>query len=84
MIPAKYGQVTFIFFVSICMSRVSVLNTAGFVDTIFALWMTAWLKSWVIAFPSLWIIAPLVRRCVDKLLTKQYCIFSKDCQSATF
>jgi hypothetical protein len=32
--------------------------------------MTAWLKSWVIAFPSLLIIAPLVRRCVDKLLIK--------------
>jgi hypothetical protein len=33
MIPVKYGQVTFIFFVSICMScvvsGVSVLNTAG-------------------------------------------------------
>ena len=74
MIPAKYGQVTFIFFVSICMScvvsGVSVLTTAGFVDAIFALWMTAWLKSWVIAFPSLLIIAPLVRRCVDKLAIK--------------
>ena len=56
MIPAKYGQITFIFFVSICMScvvsGVSVLNTAGFVDTFFGLWMTAWLKSWIIAFPS--------------------------------
>ena len=56
MIPAKYGQITFIFFVSICMScvvsGVSVLNTAGLVDAFFGLWMTAWLKSWVIAFPK--------------------------------
>ena len=75
MIPAKYGQITFIFFVSICMScvvsGVSVLNTAGFVDTFFRLWMTAWLKSLVIAFPSLLVIAPIVRRFVDKLLIKE-------------
>ena len=75
MIPAKYGQITFIFFVSIGMScvvsGVSVLNTTGFVDAFFGLWMTAWLKSWLIAFPSLLIIAPLVRRFVDKLIIKE-------------
>ena len=47
MIPARYEQITFMFFVSICMScvvsGVSVLNTAGYVDT-FGLWITAWLK----------------------------------------
>ena len=75
MIPAIYGQVTFIFFVSICMScvvsGVSVLNTAGFVDAFFGLWMTAWLKSWIVAFPSLLVIAPIVRRFLDKLLIKE-------------
>ena len=64
MIPAKYGQITFIFFVSICMScvvsGVSVLNTAGFVDTFFGLWMTAWLKSWIVAIPTLIVIALVV------------------------
>ena len=74
MIPAKYGQVTFIFFVSICMScvvsGVSVLSTAGFVDAFLSLWMKAWFKSCVIAFLSLLIIAPLVRRFVDSLLIK--------------
>ena len=74
MIPAKYGQAPFIFIVSICMSGVvsgvSVLNTAGFVDALFSLWMTSWLKSCIIAFPSLLIIAPLVRRFVDSLLIK--------------
>ena len=75
MFPVKYGQVTFIFFVSFCMScvvsGVLVLNTAGFVDAFFGLWMTAWLKSWIIAFLSLLIIAPLVRSFVDKLLIKE-------------
>ena len=74
MIPAKYGQFTFIFFVSICMScvvsGVSVLNTAGFVDALFGLWMNAWFKSWIVAFPSVSIIAPLVSRVLDKLVVK--------------
>ena len=52
-------------------SGVSVLNTAGFVDTFFGLWMTAWLKSWIIAFPSLLIIVLLIRRFVDKLLIEE-------------
>ena len=75
MIPSKYGQITFIFFVSICMScvvsGVSVLNTAGFVNKFFGLWMASWIKSWVVAFPSLLVIAPLVRRLVDKLLIEE-------------
>ena len=56
---------------SYVVSGVSVLNTAGFVDAFFGLRMTAWLKSWIIAFPSVLIIAPLVRRFVDKLLIKE-------------
>ena len=75
MIPAKYGQITFIFFVSICMScvvsGVSVLNTAGLADAFFVLWMTAWLKSWIVAFPTLLVIAPLVRRFVDRLVIRE-------------
>ena len=75
MIPSKYEQITFIFFVSICMScvvsGVSVLNTAGFVNKFFGLWMAAWMKSWVVAFPSLLVIAPLVRRFVEKFLIEK-------------
>ena len=75
MIPSKYGQVTFIFFVSICMScvvsGVSVLNTAGVTNDFFELWMAAWMKSWAVAFPTLLVIAPLVRRFVDKFLIEE-------------
>ena len=53
---------------SCVVSGVSVLNTTGFTEVFMGLWMTAWLKSWVIAFPSLLVFAPLVRRFVDKLL----------------
>jgi hypothetical protein len=30
--------------------------------------MTAWFKSWVVAFPTLLVFAPLTRRLVDKLV----------------
>ena len=74
MIPVKYGQLTFIFYIPICMSfvvlGVLVHNTTGLTDIFMGLWMTAWLKSWVIAFPSLLVFVPLVRRFVDKLLVQ--------------
>ena len=74
MIPARFAPLVFSFLLSILMSclvsGVAVLNTAGLGDGFSNLWMTAWFKSWVIAFPSLLIIAPLVRQFVDSLLIK--------------
>ncbi|MAW33672.1 MAG: hypothetical protein CMK56_04620 [Proteobacteria bacterium] len=75
MIPTKYAQLTFIFIVSIFMScvvsSVSVLNTTGLVESFLSLWMIAWYKSWFVAFPSLLVITPLVRRFVDTLIVKE-------------
>ena len=72
MVPAKYSQLTFGFFLSIFMSfvvsGVSVLNTTGLVDGFFYLWMTAWFKSWIVAFPTVLVVAPLTRRLVGKLV----------------
>ncbi|MDC1383843.1 DUF2798 domain-containing protein [Candidatus Puniceispirillum sp.] len=72
MIPAKYSQLTFSFFLSIFMScvvsGVSVLNTTGPVDGFYGLWMTAWLGSWLVAFPTILIVAPLTHRLVKKLV----------------
>ena len=72
MIPAKYTQLIFSFFLSIFMScvvsGVSVFNTTGLIDGFFGLWITAWLKSWVVAFPTILIVAPLTRRLVGKLV----------------
>jgi hypothetical protein len=72
MFPAKYTQLIFSFFLSIFMScvvsAVSVFNTTGLIDGFFILWMTAWLKSWIVAFPTILIVAPLTRRLVGKLV----------------
>jgi len=38
------------------------------IDGFFSLWMTAWLKSWIVAFPTILVVAPLTRRLVGKLV----------------
>ena len=72
MFPAKYTQLIFSFFLSIFMScvvsAVSVFNTTRLIDGFLILWMTAWLKSWIVAFPTILIVAPLTRRLVGKLV----------------
>ena len=72
MLPAKYSQLTFSFFLSIFMScvvsGVSVLNTTELVDGFYGLWMTAWFRSWIVAFPTILIVAPLTHRLVKKLV----------------
>ena len=45
--------------------------------------MTAWLQSWVIAFPSLLVFAPLVHRFVDKLLVEGKRHFNRIAQTVT-
>jgi hypothetical protein len=45
-----------------------VVNTIGLIDGFFNLWMTAWLKSWIIAFPTILVVAPLTRHLVGKIV----------------
>jgi hypothetical protein len=44
------------------------LNTTGLVDGFLNKWMTAWFKSWIVAFPTVLVVAPLTRRLVGKLV----------------
>ena len=71
MIPARFAPLVFSFLLSILMSclvsGVAVLNTAGLGDGFSKLWMTAWFKSWIVAFPAISILAPLTRRFVAKI-----------------
>jgi hypothetical protein len=53
---------------SCVVSAVSVFNTIGLIDGFFSLWMTAWLKSWIVAFPTILVVAPLTRRLVGKFV----------------
>lgn len=65
MIPACFAPLVFSFLLSILMSclvsGVAVLNTAGLGDDFSSLWLTAWLKSWMVAFLAISVLALLTR-----------------------
>jgi len=71
MLPAKFAPILFSFILSIMMSCVvsgiATYNVLGLLDGFFNFWMMAWLKSWLVAFPSILVVAPLTRRLVGKL-----------------
>jgi hypothetical protein len=65
-LPARFAGVVLPFFLSIIMtciiSMVSTLRSAGLSPGVFQLWLGSWALSWVIAFPTLLLVLPLVRR----------------------
>ena len=71
MIPAKFAPLLFSFCLSIIMScvvsEVATLNAAGLTDGFATLWLAAWDKSWIVAFPTILVVAPLTRRLVARL-----------------
>lgn len=73
MIPARFAPIVFGFMVSGMMSCVvsgiATLKALGFVEDLFSQWISAWVFSWSVAFPTIWIVAPLVRRMVARMTT---------------
>ena len=65
-LPARYAAVVMPFFLSVIMtcivSLISTLHSVGLSRGVLMLWMTAWGLSWIIAFPTLMLLLPLVRR----------------------
>lgn len=71
MIPARFAPIAFGFFLSMIMSAiisgVSTVSALGFSPELPAAWVKAWLSSWVIAFPTVLVVAPIARRIVGRL-----------------
>ena len=65
-LPARYAAVVTPFLLSLLMtcvvSAVSLLRSRGLDATAIALWPSAWAISWIVAFPVLLVVLPLVRR----------------------
>ena len=65
-LPARYAAVVMPFFLSVIMtfvvSFISTLRGAGFGAGFFPLWLGSWGLSWVVAFPTLLLVLPVVRR----------------------
>lgn len=70
MIPPRLAPVVFGLllsgFMSLIVSGVATLRAVGVVPGLFGLWMSAWVSSWLVAFPSVLVIAPVVRRMVER------------------
>ena len=48
-------------------SFISTLKSLGFERSLPSIWMTAWGLSWLVAFPTLLLVLPMVRRIVGAL-----------------
>ena len=51
-------------------SAISTLISIGLQEGFLFLWLKAWGSSWLVAFPSVVFVLPLVRRMVHKLVLK--------------
>jgi hypothetical protein len=71
VIPARYAPVLFGLILSGMMSCIvsglSTLRAVGPSEAALALWMGNWAISWMIAFPTVLVVAPLTRRIVARL-----------------
>ncbi|GAB1478362.1 DUF2798 domain-containing protein [Paracoccaceae bacterium] len=70
--PPRFAPVLFGFVLSALMSfivsGIATFRNAGLVDGFLNLWVSAWLPSWIIAFPTVLIVAPMARRLVGMLV----------------
>ncbi|MHC2378076.1 hypothetical protein ACVIU7_004646 [Bradyrhizobium liaoningense] len=71
-LPARYAPIVMPFVLSILMTAVvsviSTLRSLGATPAFLATWPGAWALSWLVAFPTLLMVLPLVRRIVAYLV----------------
>ena len=64
-LPARYAALVMPLFLSVFMtcivSLISTLHGIGLTPGLFRVWMGAWGLSWVIAFPTLLLVLPVVK-----------------------
>ncbi|PFG62468.1 uncharacterized protein DUF2798 [Thioclava sp. ES.031] len=74
MIPARYAHLLFSLILSgimsLLVSGVATFRAAGMAEDFLALWGSSWISSWILAYPSVLIVAPIARR-VTNLLVRQ-------------
>lgn len=74
MINKKYEFVLFAFLMALFMagfmSFIVTLINIGFVDNILSIWFEAYWKAFLVAFPTIFVVVPQVRKVVNKLIKK--------------
>ncbi|TIN67785.1 MAG: DUF2798 domain-containing protein [Mesorhizobium sp.] len=70
-LPARYAAVLSPLVLSLLMtfivSLISTLKSLGFHPELPSIWLVAWGLSWLVAFPTLLLVLPIVRRIVGAL-----------------
>lgn len=70
-LPARYAAILSPLVLSLLMtfivSLISTLKSLGFHPALPAIWLAAWGLSWLVAFPTLLLVLPVVRRIVGWL-----------------
>jgi hypothetical protein len=74
MIPAKYTHYVFSFFMALLMSCImsfviTVFNV-GLIDNLLFIWLKAWGFAFMVAFPTINVVAPIVRKLVALVVAK--------------
>ena len=71
MFPARFAPILFGFFVSCLMSFiitcVATFKAVGLGQDFLGIWMSAWVFSWMIAFPTILFVAPFARKLVARM-----------------
>ncbi|QCI65837.1 DUF2798 domain-containing protein [Phreatobacter stygius] len=71
-LPARYAAVAMPLILSVFMSAVvsaiATLKSIGLVEGIAWIWLRAWSVSWLVAFPTLIVALPVVRRIVAAIV----------------
>ena len=75
MIPPKYDSYVFSFFMSLLMSgimslAISIINL-GWVENMLSIWLRAWSMAFIIAFPTIIAVTPVVRKLVSMVVARQ-------------
>jgi hypothetical protein len=71
-LPARYASIVLPLLLSIFMtflvSLVSTLRGIGLAPNMIQVWLEAWAISWVVAFPTLLVVLPIVRRATNAIV----------------
>jgi hypothetical protein len=71
-LPPKYALIVMPFFMSGLMSgiicMVNLLRAMGWTTQVLRAWPTTWLLAWAVAFPTVMLVIPLVKRITVRLV----------------
>lgn len=74
MISEKYEALVFAFFMALLMSGIMSFVVSsynlGFVENLIFLWLKAWKFAFIVAFPTVLVVSPIVKKCVSFLVKK--------------